>query len=90
VTLTIFFSTNGTLREVKGTEEEGEELHVGFTRHCGKSPVTTSTVPLTRDRNARPKPNPMVVIFTSQPHPRADPFEPLEVVKPRAPRFDDE
>ena len=38
-----FSTTNTALRAVKETEEH-DESHVDFTRHCGKSPVTTSAV----------------------------------------------
>ena len=37
--LTDFSSTNGALRAVKGTQE-GDELHVDLTWHCGKTLVT--------------------------------------------------
>ena len=40
---TRFSTTNTALRAVKETEEH-DESHVDFTRECGKSPVTTSTV----------------------------------------------
>ena len=38
-----FSTTNTALRAVKETEEH-DESHIDFTRHCGKSPVTTSAV----------------------------------------------
>ena len=40
---TRFSTANTALRAVKETEEH-DESHVDFTRHCGKSPVTTSAV----------------------------------------------
>ena len=40
---TRFSTTNTALRAVKEAEER-DESHVDFTRQCGKSPVTTSTV----------------------------------------------
>jgi hypothetical protein len=41
--LTNFSSTNGALRAVKGTDE-GNESHVGLTRHFSKSPVAMNAV----------------------------------------------
>ena len=40
---TRFSTTNMALRAVKETEEH-DESYVDFTRHCGKSPVTSSAV----------------------------------------------